>query len=307
MTFELPKRKYLVQKAIDASKLSKKKQEDFKENFLRNYSVEVKYDGCHCIVVVTKAGEVLAFSRQGLPVLSIDHILDQFRDRAETYDYVYFGEVWNKEDEHEVINGKFRRSTTQQDLMLVLFDCVPLDDFIAGRCDTKHMMRRHFASRELTYDLPKTLVRWSDQSLPTFQHELGERVDTWRGMGYPYVTDGYIIVDNHAPWVAGAGREGYLIKDKDTFTVDIRVVGVLEGEGKFANAVGSFVAAYHGHNVQVQGGALTTAERIAIWRDPASVIGRIIEVQALGVNSSGKLREPRFLRWRDDKLAHEVD
>lgn len=48
---------------------------------------------------------------------------------------------------------------------------------------------------------------------------------------------------------------------------------------------------------------MTDAERYVF--DPAADVGRIVEVQAQFMASRGRLRHPRFIRWRADKPARE--
>ena len=44
----------------------------------------------------------------------------------------------------------------------------------------------------------------------------------------------------------------------------------------------------------------------AFVADPASIVGKIVEVEAMGYTSDGFLREPRFIRVRDDKEIPDV-
>ncbi len=46
---------------------------------------------------------------------------------------------------------------------------------------------------------------------------------------------------------------------------------------------------------------LTEAQKIAIAKHPKKYMGRIIEVEAMELTKNGKFREPRFVRFRDDK------
>lgn len=39
--------------------------------------------------------------------------------------------------------------------------------------------------------------------------------------------------------------------------------------------------------------------------DPAALYGKVAEVEAMGIDSQGKLRHPRFIRWRPDKPAKD--
>ena len=99
-------------------------------------------------------------------------------------------------------------------------------------------------------------------------------------------------------------------KIKESFTIDAFVSGIEKGQGKYSGQIGALVlSVYKGTQVVEIGKAsgMTDAERRSLTK--LALEGKIknitVEVKANEVTKNGKLRHPRFLRLRDDKLAIE--
>ena len=99
-------------------------------------------------------------------------------------------------------------------------------------------------------------------------------------------------------------------KIKESFTVDAFVSGIEKGQGKYAGQIGALVlSVYKGTQVVEIGKAsgMTDAERKMFTK--LAIENKIknltVEVKANEVTKNGKLRHPRYLRLRDDKLAIE--
>jgi hypothetical protein len=116
-----------------------------------------------------------------------------------------------------------------------------------------------------------------------------------------------------------AGQEGYVLKDGNLLnwrklkvqqTLDAVVTGWTDGRGKYAGLVGSLVCSVYASDVDslieiANVGGMSDAERILMSDDPDAVLGRVVEVEYQYVGACGRLRHPRFVRWRDDKQPHE--
>lgn len=87
-------------------------------------------------------------------------------------------------------------------------------------------------------------------------------------------------------------RQGNLwIKVKPVETIDLEVVEILPGKGKHEGRMGALVTA-----AGKVGQGFTDAEREQEWRP-----GMVIEVAYRTLTPSGKLKEGRYLRRREDK------
>lgn len=311
--YQLPKRRVLVHKAIEPRKLSKKVQKLLADRFGDIF--EVKYDGCHCILV-KRDGKAWAFTRQGEVVLAaMDHVLREL-ERIPDDNFVLFAEAWNEWEEHSIINGTYRRSYVADEAKLleaVVWDFVPLADFEAGHCPVRYKTRRDRAQEIVLACMHHRFAEGAESETPlriAYAAETtdicAEHIAASRDLyGAEFAVDGFIRKDRNGLWTAGAGSDGTVVKIKDHLSIDIEVVSVFEGKGKFEGMVGGLICMWQGQRIKIGGGKLTDVERKFYWDFPAKIIGRIVEAHGLGETADGHLREGRFIRIRDDKTEGE--
>lgn len=310
--YNLPKRRTLVHKAIEPRKLSAKVQAQLSGESRQNDLFEIKYDGCH-VILLKSHGKAYAFSRQGEPVLAaMDHVLRDL-ERIHQDDFVLFAEAWHEELEHSIINGTFRRSYVAEGAKLleaVIFDYVPLADFEAGACPVRFKTRRDAATR-IAVEVSKLYENGEDMPLRTSYiagstERCADFVDVCRAdAGVEFAIDGFMRKDPEGLWKAGSGSGGESVKIKDHMSIDVEVLGVIEGKGKFVGMVGAIKVLWGEKELIVGGGTLTDKERQFYWDFPSHIIGRIVEVHGLAESANGMIREPRFNRFRDDKTEGE--
>lgn len=101
-------------------------------------------------------------------------------------------------------------------------------------------------------------------------------------------------------------RTNNLVKVKQVYTADVKVIGFEEGTGRNKGKLGALlIKTPQGVEVKV-GSGLTDKDRIEVWEKQAGYIGCICEI-AFTTPSTSKdsdlynLRFPRFVRWRVDK------
>lgn len=91
------------------------------------------------------------------------------------------------------------------------------------------------------------------------------------------------------------------IKAKRVSTIDVFITGFLPGyDAKYGSVV---MSVSHNSKIREVGkcGIIDPVVRAAINKDPNSFIGRVIEIQALKLDTiSGSLREPIFIKLRPD-------
>lgn len=299
----LPKRTHLVHKPIEFRNLSKSVQEATDIRDPEQYTWEYKYDGCHVIIRVDD-GHAEAFSRQGEKVRSIDHVLEHM---AKMPDGVYFAEAYSFRHTHSEINGMFRKQSVQEDLKVVLFDYVGLKAFDKGSSVVPYRGRRqllnhYYVEHCLEDEVANQFILIAARFRPDRLDNTLKLIEGIRHSGVRLELDGFVAKRLDGLWIAGAGKGGEQIKVKDTVSLDLRVVEVVEGQGKFSGAVGALVVEdAEGERFTVSGGKLTLPQRVNYFRNPEQIVGYIIEVHALGISQHGDLREARFHRFRSDK------
>jgi ATP-dependent DNA ligase len=112
------------------------------------------------------------------------------------------------------------------------------------------------------------------------------------------------------------GQEGVVFKQsnyagwwklKEDRTIDLIVTGVKAGKGKYQGLIGSLLCSTtEGVEVAKVSGMSDKARReMTAEMQVGELTGRICEVKFQLVGSRGRLRHPRFLRWRPDKLTED--
>jgi DNA ligase-1 len=96
-----------------------------------------------------------------------------------------------------------------------------------------------------------------------------------------------------------------MLKVKQMYPVDLRVVDVLEGSGANKGKVGALVVNYKGNPLKV-GSGLTKEQREKFWEDKSLILGKIITIKYFEETTNKKnneksLRFPIFLEVRYDK------
>lgn len=101
-------------------------------------------------------------------------------------------------------------------------------------------------------------------------------------------------------------RSPNLLKVKTTDSYDLPIVDTVEGTGKFAGMLGSFIVEYKGYRVGV-GSGLTDSERVKYWAGREGLVGVKIEIDTFGEtkNKDGSisLNCPIYKGVRHDKTV----
>ena len=102
-------------------------------------------------------------------------------------------------------------------------------------------------------------------------------------------------------FVFKTGNWSGLEKWKPIMTADLRIVGFKEGNGKYLGLIGSMICAdLNTGKVVASVGGFTDDLREQISANEEKYIGQIVEVEYQQVATQGRLRHPRFSRFRED-------
>ena len=96
-----------------------------------------------------------------------------------------------------------------------------------------------------------------------------------------------------------------LLKIKEELTLDLLVVDVEEGEGKYEGMLGKLIV-QEKDGTQHKVSGMTDEERRLWWNRPSIIIGQVVEVKAMKRLPNGSLREARFKAIRHDKTAMDI-
>ena len=95
------------------------------------------------------------------------------------------------------------------------------------------------------------------------------------------------------------------VKWKKSITEDVVIIGYTEGKGKYDGLIGAVVYGSYIEGTLTEIGqcsGMDDATRVLISENQDSMIGRVIEVEAHEKTKNNSLKEPRFIRFRDDKF-----
>ena len=263
-----------------------------------DFTLTQKLNGIRCTYVDGKM-----ISRQGKEFVGLEHIAKELDNINPMF--VFDGELIRKNVEGVSDNENFRLTTSmvngedgnKHDLEFVLFDCLPYDEFVEGKSNAKYIDRREYLDRNIKdcKYLSVVPLYYQGNNVNMIDKYLAE-VDN---LGY----EGLMLNKNNS--VYECKRVTSLIKIKSFKFSDLKVIDVLEGDGKYVGQLGSIVVDYKGNAVNV-GSGFTNEQRIKYWVIKDKLAGMIAEVKYKEVSKNKdtgleSLQFPIFIQWRNDK------
>lgn len=115
-----------------------------------------------------------------------------------------------------------------------------------------------------------------------------------------------IILKNYNSGYFFGKRNAHLMKIKEEVTKDLAVVGMVEGEGKYAGTLGALIVQSRDGTKHTVSG-MTDEQRDLWWYGRSVIIGQVVEIKAMKELPDGSLREARFKCVRFDKTLAEID
>jgi len=294
--------KYLNLKPIDFDNLSAKRQAAIK---WEGRILLPKYDGCFCIVGLWDGKLDFVLSRDGNAVKSMDHVYEDLLVRypwlaKHTAGVAILGEAWMPGQEFKDISGAFRRQRPQPQLGFAPFDIV---DYRIGEDDLPQLFSpRPYRERlELLGDSRHVLCNvFPPLAVECEGRDHAERyARNCKALGS---YDGAVAADPDASYTVSDGKAGEFLKVKPLMSFSLEVIGVLQSTGeKTGRDTVALQVRFKGKPCGV-GTGFDFATGKEWMQNPQNIMGKIIEVQCMGVypGDDGLMREPRYCGIRDD-------
>lgn len=288
--------------------------------------LQPKIDGFRCQLFVYPNKRVELFTRSGKPILGYTGIEKEAKKYLKP-NYVYDGEIITREaldyllssSKEEEPSRKYFQDTMKfvtakmdnKDGVLNIFDCVPLSDWLNQSTS--------LTFKERIYTLAKILRKSVTDKCQYLRLVLtlpNEKCPSSKGRDYHF----YTTIDCWLKKFVSMGYEGLIIRGTDSTydwkrskslyklklfkDIDLPVIKVLEGDGKYKNSLGAVVVDYQGNNVNV-GSGFTDEQRKYYWDNPQEILNHIIEIryqaETENQNHTKSLSFPTFQCVRVDK------
>lgn len=283
---------------------------------------QYKIDGYRLNIHVLESGEVLIRTRNGKIVSGYKDLEEEAQEKLPK-GYVYDGEIvapelfeWisqnmnasddsiiaNRDLFSEVMSHAFSKEDNKQGIFN-LFDMVPIKEWNSQKTTETYETRlKHINTLVKPLELhhivivPTSRVYYKDNP-----EDLKEIVDTF----HYYLSIGWegLMIKN-ADSVYEFKRSKNLLKMKLMDTIDLEVVELYEGTGKYKGMLGGVYVEYKGNKVGV-GSGWNDEQRQKYWDNPNEILGKTIEIayQAETKNKQGglSLSFPVVKQVRKDK------
>lgn len=265
------------------------------------FSLSQKLNGNRCSFYYGKL-----ISRQGKEFKGLQHIVDDIK-RIEYSGYFIDGELIRKNTDGLTDGENFRCGTgiinsdvnNKDEIELVIFDLFPVCQFDSGQSTYTYKNRIKYLEM-LEEDIEKFNVKNIRVVRRLYQGADQSEIDKW--LQYAVDNDWEGIMLNKDDYYR-CKRVTSLCKIKRFYTMDLRVVDVVEGDGRLKGTLGSLVVEFKGNTVNV-GSGYSDEQRAEIWNNRDDIIGRVIEVKYKEVTKDKKsglesLQFPVFVQIRE--------
>lgn len=254
-----------------------------------NYTIEPKYDGLRCIAEVAN-GRVTLLSRNGLEFTSSDHLKPQLLELAQGGSYFFDGEL---------VSGNFnesssavRRKAQQNDsTSFFIFDVLTPEEWknpVTPLYSRRHQLELLFNKRDFLHLSPTPVYSVDNEE------EALRRYNQFRDLGY----EGGMVKNTRGLYRFGKHKDWMKLKAVED--VDLPVLELIQGEGKYHGMLGAVIVNFKGKRVNV-GSGFSDEERQLFWDNPELIKRKVIEIQYHEITPDGSLRHPRFIKIREDK------
>ena len=274
--------------------------------------IDVKLDGVRILAVLNKEhGTVTLHTRNGKINENFPQIEELLRGITPqlSRSMVLDGEMVSRSF-NDLMTQFQRKEADTSDASFAVFDSLPLEEFLAGKCPVPQKVRDKVTHTicGMASDGRVYYIRKSAIDLDTEEGQAAFREFNRLALDAGY--EGIMVKDPLA--IYECKRSHAWLKLKPTITVDLQIVGTEAGEAdtKYEHCLGKILCEgtdeASGKEIVVSvGSGLSDEQREEFWANRDALVGRTVEILADVISqnqdSTYSLRFPRFVRFRDDK------
>lgn len=269
----------------------------YKENE-NGFIVQTKFDGNRAICKIDKDGVPKFYSRGGHTIESCDFLLYQISSMKLPPNSILDGEILHKslnlQQLQSIVSKKDSTHNRGQELTYQVFDCLRWNN--VNYMDIKLSDRMLLIKNELcdnNYIVAAPYDMW--------EPSMGDHVGYVQAAFQKVLDEGHeglILKSPTSVYEGKRSRNWVKIKERDN--LDLEVLQLIEGEGRFENMMGAVVCHINGHNFHV-GTGWKESERKYFWKHPNNLLGKIIEIGYWKFSPDGVPLHPAKVRIREDK------
>ena len=279
--------------------------------------VTEKLDGVRRMLV-KENGVCRFYSRSGHEDTGLVEILKEAEYLPDNF--MYDGELLAKGTfkdsiaQRQATNSLANIKGNKTGLIFNIFDMVPVNEFYSGYCKTPAKERKirlaatlkddnlsliddNWLTRQLAFGIDEELQYIAAVPILGIVNSLAEAEPIVEAI---WARGGEGIMLNTVTGPYEVKRSKHLLKVKHTEEHILEVVDLLEGTGKYEDALGAIVVNYKGSLVGV-GSGFTDEQRRVIWNNPSLFIGRKAEIETFGESTNAQgmvsLNCPIFKRF----------
>ena len=251
--------------------------------------------------IIKENGHIVVKSRQNKIVEGFDELDKAFQNMPDGYLYegeiLKVGEFNTSKEQFKETDKIYSIKGKKRNLMIKLFDLIPLDKFNEGEWGIKAIERKKML-KEFVDKNNHPLVQFADIIYQgTDINIIQKKLEEVSKDGYK---EGLMIMLNDGKYEAK--RTKLILKCKLFNTIDLRVVDIKESKEK-PGTMGSAIVMYKGNTVGVSG--WKEEDKVYYYQNPQELIGKIIEIKFKEVtvdkNGVESLQFPNVVRIRFDK------
>jgi DNA ligase-1 len=269
--------------------------------------LEPKLDGVRVLTVVNMDNRTATqYTRNGKVLENFAHITKAIEDNIDLIgrSVVLDGEMVSSSFQALMKQVHRKENVQTEDAVLMLFDIIPLSEFLAGK-SILGQRRRSNLLRGMKNIFDKigniAIIPQEEMNLDEFVGEL-----LFKEFNKKAIEDGFegiMIKDPEAKYECK--RSTSWLKQKPFIEVSLTVKNVEEGTGRNEGRLGALVCEGEDDNKSIVvnvGSGFTDDDRQTFWTERDYLAGQIVEVRADAItqnqDSTYSLRFPRFLRFR---------